>query len=193
MTTISRPISVIRGVEMNKEWRQTKFGRIAGGAGSREMEIYQRKMVEEGTGAPCVKTNMRINLRTSSLIEIAHPNTRQDGFDYSEDFDGKQVFDTMVGFLNFKSIASSGGAQTRSLREVYWFVEGQLNVLKTGMTNVYFANILDGDEPANHMDKFKNLLGLPEFESVRHSVYVGDLYGYFDWLNALLVMKSELQ
>jgi hypothetical protein len=181
--SIRIPEGVIAGKLMNKEWRQTMFGRIAGGAGSRELENYQRKMVMDGTGLPCPKTTTRINLRTFTLHEIAHPNKAENGFDYSEDFDGVQTVGESRVFMNFKSIASAGGAQTRSLREVYWFVEGQLRVLQT-VPNVRFANILDGDEPDSQMDKFRYLLGLPEYEDVRSKVYVGDLRGYFDWVKA---------
>ena len=181
LASIRIPEGVIAGRLMTKEWRQQTFGRIAGGAGSREMEIYQRKMVVDGTGIPCPKTAMRINLRTFTLQEIAHPNKAENGFDFSEDFDGVQTIGDSRIFMNFKSIASAGGAQTRSLREVYWFVEGQLRVLKTTPA-VRFANILDGDEPDSHMDKFRYLLRLPEYADVKSKVYVGDLRGYFDWI-----------
>jgi hypothetical protein len=181
MKIVSCPIDVIAGKLMTKEWRQQMFGRVAGGAGSRLIEVYQRQKVVEGTGVPCPKTTMRINLRTNTFHDIAHPNTQANGFDYSEDFDGVQVKGTTRVFLNFKSIASAGGAQTRSLREVYWFVEGQLKMLKDHPA-VYFANILDGDEPDSHMDKYSYLLSLPEFADVRQRVYVGDLHGYFEWV-----------
>lgn len=175
------PVAVVEGKLITKEKRHEVFGQVAGGAGSRAPELFQRKMIIEGTGIDCPKTNTRINLRTNTLKDISHPNTSKDGFDYSEDFDGCQtVGNDKKVYVNLKCIVGAGGAQTRSLREVYWFVEGQLNTLKK-VDNVYFANILDGDEAADSFDKFEYILSLAEFESVKNRIYVGDLKGYFDW------------
>ena len=66
--------------------------------------------------------------------------------DYTEDFDGVQTVNNKKIYINLKCIVGKGGAQTRSLREVYWFIDGQLNVLKNTNDDVYFVNILDGDE-----------------------------------------------
>lgn len=175
------PENVIAGYLITKEKRHELFGNVAGGAGSCTPEKYQRQKIEDGTGIKCPKTNMRINLRTNTLKDIAHPNTKNNGFDYSEDFDGIQTINEKKVYINLKCIVGKGGVQTRSLREVYWFVEGQLNTLKHE-ENVYFANILDGDEAHSCMSKFEYLLSLPIFESVKNKVYVGDLKGYFDWL-----------
>jgi hypothetical protein len=186
-TLIRCPDGVLAGALITKEGRHDQFGTIAGGAGSRKPEEFQRAMVVEGTGAPCAKTHMRINLRTNRLREVAHPNTERDGFDYSEDFDGVQRIGGKTVYLNFKCIVGKGGSQTRSLREVYWFVEGQLKYALSAATEpVYFANILDGDEAHAVMPKFAYILGLPEFESVRGRVYVGDLRGYFAWVAGVI-------
>lgn len=180
ITSICCPEDVISGNLITKEKRQELFGKVAGGAGSRNPEEFQRQKIIEGTGIGCPKTNIRINLRTNTLKDIAHPNIKSDGFDYSEDFDGVQSIKNKKVYINLKCIVGKGGNQTRSLREVYWFVEGQLNSLKS-MENVYFANILDGDEAHSSMSKFEYILALPAFESVKNSVYIGDLKGYFDW------------
>lgn len=171
---------VIAGSLINKEKRRELFGQVAGGAGSRKPEDYQRKKITDGTGFACPKTNMRINLRKNTLNDISQPNTKNDGFDYSEDFDGSQTIKDKKVYINLKCIVGKGGSQTRSLREVYWFIEGQLKTLSY-TENIYFANILDGDEAYTSMTKFNYLLNLPEFDSVKNRVYVGDLKGYFDW------------
>jgi hypothetical protein len=142
-------------------------------------------MIVEGTGVQCPKTNTRINLRTNQLVDIAHPNTKRDGFDYSEDFDGGQIFGEKKVFINLKCIVGKGGSQTRSLREVYHMMEGQLRVCQTTEL-LYFANILDGDEAHAAMDKFEYLLS--KHPGSRMRVYVGDLKGYFDWLRACVVV-----
>lgn len=174
------PTDVLEGRLITKDKRHEVFGKVAGGAGSRGPEIFQRKMIVEGTGIECPKTNMRINLRTYNMKEIAKPNVFDDGFDYSEDFDGCQTVRDKKVYLNLKCIADAGGNQTRSLREVYWFVEGQIKILESGVKNVYFANILDGDEAHKHMKKFEYSLGLSK---QKENIYVGDLRGYFDWLS----------
>jgi hypothetical protein len=180
------PEDVIAGSLITKEQRQEVFGQVGGGAGSRGPEVYQRQKIVEGTGYDCPKTNTRINLRTNTLKELAHPNKKPDGFDYSEDFDGVQTVKDAKVYINLKCIVGKGGVQTRSLREVYWFVEGQMHVLHH-VENVYFANILDGDEAHAVMNKFEYLLALPEFAGVNKKVYVGDLKGYFHWLNHSVV------
>jgi hypothetical protein len=111
-----------------------------------------------------------------------------DGFDYTENFDGKQIFGATTVWVNLKSVVGKGGSQTRTLRdECYPFICAQLDyLLKTKEQNYLFANIFDGDEAASSMGKFKYLLGLPEYADVKKYVYVGDLRGYFDWLKAAL-------
>jgi hypothetical protein len=113
------------------------------------------------------------------LNEISHPNKKNNGFDYTEDFDGVQTVNNKNIYINLKCIVGKGGAQTRSLREVYWFIEGQLNVLKN--TNDDVVNILDGDEAHSCMSKFEYIFELPEFSSVKKNIYIGDLKGYFEW------------
>lgn len=179
-TCICCPEGVVAGSLITKEKRQELFGHVAGGSGSHKLEEYQRQKIVDGTGIACPKTNVRINLRTNTLKHISHPNTKSDGFDYSEDFDGCQSVKKNRVYINLKCIVGKGGAQTRSLREVYWFVEGQLRTLHS-VENVYFVNVIDGDEAYSTISKFEYLLNLPEFNKVKNSVYVGDLKGYFDW------------
>ena len=171
------------------------FGEIAGGSGSTRMEAYQRAKVAEGTGHPCSKTRMRINWREKKLVAVAQPNRLDNGYDLTEDFDGLQELDAAGArvYINFKCIADAGGSQTRSLREVYHYVEAQLEVLLTsGEANgprILFANILDGDAAAKALRHFAYLLSLPAYSSVRNYVYVGDLRGYFDWLKARVAVQ----
>ena len=180
------PADVVEGRLITKDKRHELFGQVAGGSGSREPEEFQRAKIQEGTGVACVKTKMRINLRTNTLKDIAHPNKHEDGFDYSEDMDGLQTIGGKTIYINLKCIVGKGGAQTRSLREVYWLVEGQLRfLLSQPEGSICFANILDGDEAAATFPKFQYLLGLPEFATVMKKIYVGDLKGYFAWLTTV--------
>jgi hypothetical protein len=180
-SVIRCPEGIIAGSLLDKDTRHEIFKKVAGGAGSMEPEKFQRSMIEKGTGLSCKKTDTRINLRTNTLRDVPHPNKEIDGFDYSEDFDGQQDIKGAKVLINLKCIVGKGGAQTRSLREVYWFVEGQFHVLKADPT-VHFANILDGDEAHAVLPKFQYLANLPEFVPLRNRIYIGDLKGYFEWV-----------
>lgn len=183
----NRPIYIIPGSQITKERRIEIFGGSVTGGGSLKPENYQRKAIEEGIGIPCVKTNIRINLRTSEMQEIAHPNKQNDGFDFSEDFDGVQTINNTKIYYNLKCIVGDGGNQTRSLREVYSFVEAQHKIAQTKKHNVYFVNILDGDVCAKHMAKFNDYQkNLPQYSN-NNNIYVGDLYNYFAWFNTVIL------
>lgn len=188
MQDIHCPEGVIAGVEMTKEKRQELYGQVAGGAGSRKPEEYQREQIVLGTGVPCPTTTTRINWRQGMMVAAGQPMRYVDGFDYTENFDGKQIFEKATVWVNLKSVVGAGGSQTRTLRdECYPFVCAQLNYLKKSHETSYlFANIFDGDEAASRMSKFVYLLNLPEYADVKKYVYVGDLRGYFDWLKAAL-------
>jgi hypothetical protein len=202
------PADVISGSLITKDKRHEMFGQINGGAGACNPERYQRLKIEEGTGLGCSKTNMRINLRTHTLEDIAHPNKANNGYDYTEDFDGIQLISPSSSsssspasavvpvYINFKSIVGKGGTQTRSLREVYWFIDGQLEILaRNGCENdvVCFANILDGDEAHAAMSKFEYLKSLPKFTNlpaIKNNIYVGDLKGYFEWFKMAWLARA---
>jgi hypothetical protein len=184
MDNIVCPPDVIDGCLFTKEKRQELYGQVAGGAGSRKPEEYQREQIVLGTGYPCPKTNTRINQETNEMAEIYQPMRDPNGYDWTENFDGKQVFDANTVWINLKSVVGKGGSQTRTLRdECHHFVKAQLNyLLSSNKKGCLFANIFDGDEAASNMDKFQDLLNKPRFSTVKKYVYVGDLKGYFTWL-----------
>jgi hypothetical protein len=184
---------IIDGSLITKDKRNELFGSCDKGAGTSKPEHFQRQTISTLTKVPCLKTNVRINLRTNSLQELCYPNKSINGFDYSENFDGIQTIKDKTIYINLKCIVGTGGSQTRSLREVYWFVQGQLNVLLNCSTsissltssNIYFANIMDGDEASSSFSKFSYLLDLPIYSSIKHKIYVGDLKHYFDWFKSI--------
>jgi hypothetical protein len=185
------PANVLDGRLYTKEKRQELYGRVAGGDGSKKPELFQRAAIVEGTGRPCPKTKMRINKRQNTMCDIACPMKKEDGFDYTEDFDGKQEFNQTTVWINLKSVVGTGGAQTRALRECYHHVEAQLNYLLKSKKQDYFANVFDGDEAARQMRLFRYLLDLPEFDKVEDRVYVGDLKGYFAWLRQVQQTQAQ--
>jgi hypothetical protein len=178
MITISR--------DQTKDWRKSQSW-YKGGK-SNECEIYQREQITNITKTECPKTNMRINIRTLELKENSSPLRHNDGFDWSEDFDGKQTLGNIQLYYNLKMICDSGGAQTRSLREVYHFIEAQMKYLLNNPDNqLYFINILDGNTSYSQKNKFTYLLSLPEYAVVSNKIFVDDMFHFQDWYNSLLV------
>ena len=177
-----RPTDLIYGAALTKLVRQERFGRAAGGAETTNVEKYQRKAVEDGTGIGCIKTNYRINFRTNTIEECSKPLDADNGFDYTEDFDGLQITPFGRILISFKSVVGAGGNQTRTLRECYHFAEAQLKLLAFGEKS-HFANILDGDEAHKRVKHFAHLTSLPEYSPFAKKIYIGDLGGYFDWFN----------
>lgn len=182
------PEGVLDGHLFTKEKRQALYGKVDGGGGSRKPEEYQRSQIVLGTGFPCNITQTRINWRTNEMMENSQPMRKEDGFDYTENFDGKQIFSKCTVWINLKSVVGTGGSQTRTLRdECYPFMNAQLKyLLKSKRTDYYFANIFDGDEAASKMKMFHYLLNLTEFSTVKKYVYVGDLKNYFAWIKAIV-------
>jgi hypothetical protein len=201
------PEGVIAGSLIDARKRTEMFGGVSGGSGSMSPEKYQRSIVEEGTGLPCPKTTVRIDLRNGTLKEFTSPPAQKKkqvgidpstgpskeylgkfekakhGFFYSEDFDGRQIINGNEVLVNFKSCAGEGGSQTRTLREVFWFVKGQLEVLTTVKeSTVYFANILDSKECHAAIPQYLQLADQPIYAHVRNRIYIGDLKGYFEWV-----------
>lgn len=141
------------GVMLTKEKRKLLFGTVAGGSGSMKPEIYQKKMIEQFSKIPIVKTSTRINLRQYTMENVIRPNIKTNGFDYSEDFDGVQQHVKNKIYLNLKCIVGKGG---------------------------------DGDEASKHIDKFQYLLSLPEYQTIRRKIFVGDLKEYLEWIHTVM-------
>lgn len=206
--TIVCPEQVIEGRLITKEKRQEMFGRVAGGKGSNRPEKYQREMIALGTGLSCPPTQVRLNWRKNTMVNYPQPmrinNKKQDGFDYTETFDGKQRFHSNTVWINLKSVVGTGGSQIRTLRECYHFIHCQLNYLRTIKANhltqstetcfdhCFFANVFDGDEASKKRKEFVYLLEDPIFVEVKNHVYVGDLRNYFAWIKENVCKSDEV-
>ena len=134
-------------------------------------EHWQRNKIVEGTGLQCPSnTHMRFNTRTGQLEKRQmKPNNHENGFDYTEDFDGFQPILEHLLYYNLKCIVGAGGAQTSLYVRSIISLRTQLRVL---LHNDYyiFVNILDGDSAPRHMDKFQYLLNRPEYQTVRKNL-----------------------
>lgn len=160
-----------------KEWRINQEWYNNGK--SNECELFQRKIFEIIINKKCVKSNIRINIKTNELHNMFHPMKLVNGFDFTEDFDGTFTINNNNFFVNFKFVCGNGGAQTRTLREVYYFIKYQLLILEKSDDNLFFINILDGDNCYKHMNKFEYLLK----EYNKNNIFIGDMNSFNTWFN----------
>jgi len=166
----------------SKDWRKAQPWWKGGK--SNECEIYQRNQIQQLTNQLCIKSNKRLNIRTMEFKERTSPLTQPDGFDWTENFDGYQQLlpDGSELYYNLKMICDKGGAQTRSLREVYHFIEAQMAFVCLHPNRpIYFINILDGDTSFFQKDKFNYLMNLPENAPAKNKIIVEDMHGFRDW------------
>jgi len=160
-----------------KDWRKNRNWYKNGK--SNECEKYQINLIEKITMVKLIKTDDRINMETNEIISKKYPMINNDGYEWSENFDGLIIKNYNKYYYNLKFVCDRGGAQTRTLREVYHFITYQLEYLiKFNTTNIYFINILDGDTSYNNMDKFKFLINKEKYKKVIKYAYIGSLYNF---------------
>ena len=110
-----------------KNWRKNQEWYMNGKAN--ECEKYQIYYIQKIIMESITKTNDRINMETIEIINKRTPNVYNDGFEWSENFDGKIIKNNNTYYFNLKFVCDSGGAQTRTLREVYHFIKYQMKYL----------------------------------------------------------------
>ena len=167
-----------------KNWRKNQDWYNTGK--KNECELYQRKLIETITNKKCEKTNLRINMENYSLKKHIYPLTQENGFEWTEDFDGIQEKNNKILYYNLKMVCDNGGSQTRTLREVYHFVKCQLEYLlkhKKKSSNKYFINILDGDQSYKRKQNFKYLTNLKRYKLICNKIFVGDIKSFDKWYN----------
>lgn len=160
-----------------KEWRKTRSWYINGK--SNECEKYQIILIEQMLINKLIKTNDRINMKNNLIINKKNPMINDDGYDYSENFDGLILKNNNKFYFNLKFVCGNGGAQTRTLREIYHFIKYQIIFLiKNKTNNIYFINILDGDSCYNNINKFKYLINNTKNKRVLKYIFIGSLYEF---------------
>lgn len=143
---------------------------------SNECEKYQIKTIEKITGITLYKTDDRMCFETNEIYDIRHPNKQINGYDISENFDGKVFLNDNTIYFNLKFVCDKGGSQTRTLREVYHFIKCQLDYLvSTKNHKTYFINILDGDTTYENIDKFMYLSGKDKYKRICEYMFIGSL------------------
>ena len=169
-------MNLTKSSKQSKEWRKTQDWYINGK--HNECEKYQKSIIQKITSKDIPLTYDRINMENCSIVECPHPMKNNDGYEYTENFDGKQHFDGKIMYYNLKFVCDNGGAQTRTLRETYLFIKHQLSYIsKNNLKNVYFINILDGDGSSQASKHFEYLLS-------KHTcsyVFCGDMLKFKEW------------
>lgn len=168
-----------------KQWRKSQHWYYTGKRN--ECELYQINLINRIIDIPLGDTNQRINMGDLSIESMPKPMRFDNGFEYTEDFDGLVQYPHLKLYFNLKFICDQGGAQTRSLREVNHFIKSQLGyLLKAGAIDTYFINILDGDTCNSAMSKYMYLLSKEQYIYVRKYVFVGDMATFQAyWLRTL--------
>lgn len=174
------PQDITPSAEQTKKWRMSMPWYVGGK--SNECEIYQRKNIESITEMKCPKTILRLHSRRFILAEKKRPHLDIDGFEWTEDFDGRQEIEGKILLYNLKMVCGKGGAQTRTCHLVYDFIYAQRLYLENNIVETIFINILDGDECNNNMNKFRYAAKENE------RIYVGDLYEYQTWFRQKLTI-----
>lgn len=169
---------IISSQYQDKKWRKNQEWYKNGK--HNECEKQQIEQIRNITELKVGKTNKRLNRSTLEFKEYKYPNKKNNGFDWTEDFDGYNKKHNI--YFNLKFVCGKGGSQTRSLREVYHFINTQLEyLLKNNNINIIFINILDGNTSYDNIDKYNYLLEKDKFSTVCDKCFVGDMKEFNTW------------
>ena len=161
-----------------KEWRLNQQWYINGK--HNECEKYQIEYIEKIFNSILKKTNDRIYIDNYTIIDKKYYLKYDNGYEYTENFDGKIIINEKIYYINLKFVCDNGGSQQRTLKDVYNFIKCQLeNILIFNSTNIYFINILDGNTCFNNMHKFKYLINKEKYLNIKKYIYIGDLYEFY--------------
>lgn len=174
-------MNICSSKKQTKEWRQSQIWYNKGK--NNKCEKFQLNILKEHKKHfkyIQTHTNIRINYETNELEIIKKPLDNLNGFEYSEDFDGYFKINSKKYHINLKMVCSNGGAQTRTLREVYHFIKAQIKLIQK-YKNLYFINILDGDQSYKHLSKFNYLIVKNKLsKDEQKQIFIGDLYTYLN-------------
>jgi len=176
---------VISSEIQNKKWRINQ--RWYKNGKSNECEKYQLMKLELLINQKIkTKTNLRLNFGSCKLEINKNPLSKKFGFDYTEDIDGYWEVNQINIYLNLKFICDSGGAQNRSIREVYHFIRLQCEYLL--QNDGCFVNILDGDTcykftylNYNKKASLLDILDEVRYKNIKNRIYIGDTYNFMNW------------
>ena len=169
---------IIQSCYQTKTWRKNCTWYNNGK--SNECEKYQIYLIEKIIFTKLKKTDDRLDIENIEIKNIKNPLTYECGFNFTENFDGLIDSKDKTYYFNLKFVCDSGGAQTRTLREVYHFIKYQLEYLIKNMknNNIQFFNILDGDTCYKNINKFNYLLDKERYKNIKDSIFIGSLYDF---------------
>lgn len=84
---IRKGIVIQNSCYQTKEWRKNKIWYKNGKYN--EYEKYQIESIEKLIGIKLDKTHDRINIEQNKILHNKHPNVSNDGYEWTENFDGK--------------------------------------------------------------------------------------------------------
>lgn len=171
---IKKNILIPSSKYQTKKWRQKRNWYFSGK--HNECEKYQIFLLEKILNKKNTKTYERLNIITYDIDYIKNPLQFDYGYNYTENFDGKIILIDKIIYFNLKFVCDVGGAQTRTLREVYHFIYCQIQflLLHNTLQNIYFINILDGDTCYNMMSKFNYLIN--RYQLIKKFIFIGDMF-----------------
>lgn len=174
-----KKIEIIPSKMQTKEWRKKQEWYRNGK--SNECEKYQKRIIHRITEKTLISTRERINREKCTIENIYNIFKLKNGFEYTEDFDGKIIVNNSIYYFNLKMVIGKGGAQTRTLRDVYSFIKSQMDILAK-YDNVFFINLLDGDESYRQREKFIYLL-----RNISSNIFIGNTNEFRQfWISNIL-------
>ena len=188
-------LEIISSKFQTKQWRMEQEWYTDGKRN--ECEKYQEKLIKNITNVELQKTQERMNIISFEIHSKSNPLKNIDGFEWTENFDYVQNLNEFKLYYNPKFITDSGGAQMRSLREVYHFVYYQLEHIQNNYTkknNIFFINILDGNFCNKYYKNFQYLSNKYD-KNFFELIYIGDMYNFSIWFKQRFNsnnMKKEL-
>jgi hypothetical protein len=182
--TVQENLYTISSEFQTKDWRKSQDWYNNGK--QNESEKHQLFQIFQITMRKLGKTTKRLFMGDDvKIIDKRNPMSEENGFEYTENFDGYIQIDNKNMFFNLKFVCDQGGSQTRTLREVYHFIKYQIKyILKKKDDNTYFFNILDGDGSFKSKDKFNYLLknySEEDFKYLTKYIYIGDMFKFEDF------------
>lgn len=170
---IKKNILIPSSYYQTKQWRKNRYW--YNGGKHNECEKYQIKLIEKILKININKTHERLNIENLTIMNIKYPLKNNNGYEFTENFDGKITINNKIYYFNLKFVCDNGGAQNRTLREVYHFIKTQIKYLiNNNDNNIYFINILDGDTCYNNQNKFNYLFLNEKIENI----FIGDIYTF---------------
>jgi hypothetical protein len=114
---IQKQILIPSAYYQTKEWRKNRIWYKNGK--SNECEKYQIDLIGKMIKIKIkdfllIKTDDRINIESNEIINKKNPMINNDGYEWTENFDGKIIKNNNIYYFNLKFVCDNGGAQTRN-------------------------------------------------------------------------------